>query len=126
MKYLKTFEEKRDKFRVKIVKDWTLPDDYVKFKYTTNGLTWHYIHCCDYDDSNYYWSQYKVSISSRTEISDLSEYLNRFSTLDKIKEFEEKEWTKLERGREEIKRNKQKEREKEKDFNKKLKDINKK
>lgn len=121
MRYLKTFEEKQDKFRVKIVKDWTLPNEYVKFKYTTNDFIWHYIYWYNDDDDS--WEQFKVAIGD----GDFDHYIKyKFSTLDKIKKFEDSERRKLKQRREEIKIDKQRNKEKEKHINKKIKDYNKK
>jgi len=78
------------KFRIKISSSW-FSKDYVKLKYTTNGIFWKTIKCCDRDllDNRCYM------ITKTVHFSNVKEVLSRFKTIDDVISFEQKEREKV-------------------------------
>jgi hypothetical protein len=81
------------KFKLKIVPSW-FSSDYVVFKYK-KGIFWHTIHCCSetgygiYDMCKWDYLTYRIGEGNFDYEKE------KFSTYDKIKEFEAEEWKEL-------------------------------
>lgn len=91
-------------FKLKIVSSW-FSEEYVVFKYTTNGIFWKKIYCCqppflDLLEYNYTWEPLSFPLGS----GNFEYEKEMFSTIEKIKEYEENEWKKYVKGNESLKR----------------------
>jgi len=74
------------KFRIKISSSW-FSEDYIVFKYTTNGIFWKTIKCYVYDvlDKWCYMS------TKSCHFKNVKETLSKFKTLEDIKIYKEEE-----------------------------------
>ena len=78
------------KFRIKIIA-WLHSDDYVQFKYSTNGIIWHKIRNCERDilDNWYYMKPLTISYK------DAESTVSKFQSLDDIHKYEQSQKDKV-------------------------------
>lgn len=78
------------KFRIKVI-PWWASDDYVQFKYSTNGIIWHKIRHCEREvlDDWYYMEPLTVRyIYAESTVA-------KFQSIDDIRKYEQLEKDKL-------------------------------
>lgn len=91
-------------FKLKIVESW-FSEKYVEFKYTKNGIFWKKIYCCrppflGHLDYNYTWEPLCYGLGG----GNFDCEKEKFSTYEKIKEFEKQQWEEYVKGNKSVKR----------------------
>jgi hypothetical protein len=78
--------KKNGYFKIKISSLW-YSEDYIKFKYTTNGIFWKNVKCCVYSplDECYFMS------NKTCHFRYAKNFLSKFKTLDDVKRYEDVE-----------------------------------
>jgi hypothetical protein len=80
----------RGRFRIRISSSW-FSNDFIVLRYSTNGIFWKSVKEYEYD-SYYEWC-YMVSLTRRFQESEY--LLEKFNTLEKIKQYESKQREKV-------------------------------
>jgi len=71
------------RFRIKIT-PWWASNDWVQFKYSTNGIIWRKIHTLEYD----YIVQWYFMVPLKISFQNAEQYINKFSSIEAIREYE--------------------------------------
>lgn len=78
------------RFRIKIT-PWWASNEYVHFKYSTNGFIWHKIYSREYDIlSNKYYMKPLIAGYDNAE-----RIISKFNTLDDVRNYEQEEEQKM-------------------------------
>lgn len=81
---------KMGKFRIKII-PWWVSDDYVQFKYSTNGIIWYKIHHSKRDVLDNYFYMEPLTI----HYTDAERTVAKFQSINDIRNYEQIEKDKL-------------------------------
>lgn len=94
------------RFRIKISSS-CFSEDYIVLRYSTNGIFWKSVKCCKEEIlENWY---YMVTMTSH--FTDAKHLLQKFNTLEKIKQYEADEVAKLKRYNADIRERRRKHKE---------------
>jgi hypothetical protein len=78
------------KFRIKITA-WWASNEYVQFKYSTNGIIWRKIYKCEYEILDEWYYMQPLT----THYSNSESTIAKFKTIDDIRKYEQEEKQKL-------------------------------
>lgn len=102
------------KFRIKI-REWWASDEFANIIYSTNGIIWNKIKNCEYDISDEWYYMKPIKI----HFTNCESYIKKFSNIDDIHKFEQKEKERMDKYNDEItKQNNRKKLERQKVYNK--------
>ena len=85
------------RFRIKISNSW-FSDDFIVLRYSTNGIFWKSVKCCKHEIlENWYYMETQTS-----HFSNAKHLLEKFNTLEKVKQYEANELASLKKFNAEI------------------------